>query len=305
MLRVLLCLLGLLAASVEAQAMRRGGASPLRVVLIPADGGTESGTRADYQPVFNAIGRSTGLSFDLKVAQSYGAVVEALCGGTADVAFVGPVTFVQASRRRCAELLAVGVKDGKSSYYAGIFAKRSSGIGSIAQLRGKRVAFGDINSASSFIFPMAMIVEAKLDPLKALAAARLTGSHVNSIAALEQGRVDAAALSFDSFDKAVRQKVIDPRSYRVVARSMPIPYPPLVVSTRLPAATKATLRAAFASVATAPGVTPDMIRGYGGERIDGYDTRYQARNFTLAAAKRALIDDDLKGHLLRRSSGRR
>ena len=34
----------------------------LRVVLIPADGGTEDGTKADYQPVFNAIARMTGLS---------------------------------------------------------------------------------------------------------------------------------------------------------------------------------------------------------------------------------------------------
>ena len=58
-------------------------AQALKVLLIPADGGTESGTLADYQPIFNAVSRSTGLTFDLKVAQSYGAVVEGMriaCG---------------------------------------------------------------------------------------------------------------------------------------------------------------------------------------------------------------------------------
>src|ERR1700754_5164156 len=75
---------------------------PLRVVLIPADGGTEDGTKADYLPVFNAVSRMTGLTFDLKVAQSYGAVVEAMCNRTADIAFFGPVTYVQAHDRGCA-----------------------------------------------------------------------------------------------------------------------------------------------------------------------------------------------------------
>ena len=78
---------------------------PLRVLLIPADGGTESGTKADYLPVFNAIARTTGLHFDLKVGQSYGAVVEGMCNQLADVAFLGPVAYVQAHQRGCAQLL--------------------------------------------------------------------------------------------------------------------------------------------------------------------------------------------------------
>ena len=44
---------------------RRGpAAEPLHVLLIPADGGTESGTLADYQPIFNAVSRSTGMTFE-------------------------------------------------------------------------------------------------------------------------------------------------------------------------------------------------------------------------------------------------
>ena len=51
-------------------ASSRSAQPPLRVLLIPADGGTESGTLADYRPIFDAVSRNTGLSFDLKVAQS-------------------------------------------------------------------------------------------------------------------------------------------------------------------------------------------------------------------------------------------
>lgn len=280
------------------------GPAPLEVLLIPADGGTESGTLADYRPIFDAVARSTGLAFDLKVAQSYGAVVEAMCNGAADIAFVGPVTYLQASERDCAELLAVAVKDGESVYYSGLFARAGSPIAGIADLRGKSVAFGDVNSTSSFLFPLTMLMGAGLDPAKDLGRVRLTGSHASSLAALLHGEVDAAALSFDSYEKAVRENVPGARGVKVIARSDPIPYPPLIVNSRLPAATRERLRTAFQTVADQPGITPEMIRGYGGAQVDGYDARFPAERFAPAARKMALVSDALKGELLRKSAAR-
>jgi len=281
-----------------------GEAPPLKVLLIPADGGTESGTLADYRPVFDAVGKSADIKFDLKVAQSYGAVVEALCSGNADVAFVGPVTYLQAKERDCAELLAVAVKGGQSIYYAGLFARSDSPIKAENDLRGKSVAFGDVNSTSSFVVPIAMLVEDKIDPVKDLGALRLTGSHANSLAALIEKRVDAAALSFDSYEKAVREGVPGAKDVRVIARSQPIPYPPLVMNSKLDAATKEKLRTAFEGVAKAPGIKPEMIRGYGGAQVDGYDAHFPAERFDGAARTMALVSDDLKGEILKKSAER-
>jgi len=275
---------------------------PLEVVLIPADGGTEEGTKADFEPVFNAVARTTGLSFVLRVGQSYNAVVEAMCNRAADVAFFGPVAYVQARARGCAELLAVAVENGKSTYYAGLFARADAPISNLADLKGRSVAFGDINSASSFVFPMAMIMEAKLDPIRDLGTIRLTGSHANSLAALMQGQADAAGLSFESFEKAVNQGVVQAGRVRVIARSVPIPNPPLGMSTALPADLKVKLRRAFATISTAPGVTPDMIRGYGGRKVDGYDAAFAEEQFNVPAAMMQKIDDRLKGEILTKAA---
>ena len=277
---------------------------PLRVLLIPADGGTESGTLADYRPVFDAIARSTGLRFDLKVAQSYGGVVEAMCNNAADIAFVGSVTYLQAQKRGCAELLAVAVKGGRSVYYSGLFVRADSPIRSIDDLRGRRVAFGDVQSTSAFVFPVAMFLDAGIDPARDLAAVRMTGTHANSLAALINGEVDAAALSFDSYDKAVRADVPGARDLRVIARSEPIPYPPLIANMRLAPALRGRLREAFEKIDRTPRITPEMIRGYGGARVDGYVGPVPADHFDPAIRKMAQITPALKDAMLRKSAER-
>ena len=276
----------------------------LRVLLIPADGGTESGTLADYRPVFDAIARSTGLRFDLKVAQSYGGVVEAMCNNAADIAFVGSVTYLQAQKRGCAELLAVAVKGGRSVYYSGLFVRADSPIRSIGDLRGRRVAFGDVQSTSAFVFPVAMFLDAGIDPARDLAAVRMTGTHANSLAALLNGEVDAAALSFDSNDKAVRTNVPGARDLRVIARSEPIPYPPLIANIRLAPALRGRLRDAFEKIDRTPGITPEMIRGYGGARVDGYVGQVPSDHFDPAIRKMAQITPALKDAMLRKSAER-
>jgi phosphate/phosphite/phosphonate ABC transporters, periplasmic binding protein len=276
----------------------------LNVLLIPADGGTESGTLADYRPIFDAVGKSADIHFNLKVAQSYGAVVEAMCSGTADVAFVGPVTYLQAKERGCAELLAVAVKDGQSVYYAGIFSRKESPLHSLEDLRGHSLALGDVNSTSSFVFPLAMLLDAGIDPVKDLGPLRLTGSHANSLAALTERRVDAAALSFDSYEKALREGVPGAADVRVIARSEAIPYPPIVMGSKLPAALKTKLKDAFETVDKAPGISPEMIRGYGGAQVDRYGAHFPPEKFESAARTMALLSDALKGEILKKSSER-
>lgn len=276
----------------------------LRVLLIPADGGTESGTLADYRPIFNAIAHQTGLRFDLRVAQSYGGVVEAMCNNATDIAFVGPVTYLQARERHCAELLAVAVKGGRSVYYSGLFVRADAPFRAIGDLRGHRVAFGDLNSTAAFLFPVTMLLDAGIDPSRDLSEVRIAGSHSASLTALLAGKVDAAALSFESYDKAVRANLPGVHNVRVLARSEPIPYPPLILNTRLSAATRGKLRDAFEKVSRSPGVTPEMIRGYGGAQVDGYDADVTPAHFRSAEMRMAQVSGALKAAMLRKAAER-
>lgn len=274
---------------------------PLRVVLIPADGGTEDGTKKDFQPIFDAISQHTGLKFDIKVGQSYNAVVEAMCNGAADIAWYGPASYLQARNRGCAELLALAVKHGESVYYSGIFARKDAKINSIADLKGKRIALGDVNSTSSFNVPVAMMLANGINPAKDAASVNMAGSHANVLKALSEGLVDAGGASFDSFEKAVNQKAIDPSKIKVVVKSDPIPQPPIAVHPDLPVELKKKLKFSFSNIHNMPGITKEQIRGYGGGKVDGYTALVSEKQMAETGKMFETVTDQVKADIMQKA----
>lgn len=291
--------------SALAQAHHDGSAAkPLRVILVPADGGTEDGTKKDFRPIFGAIGQATGLNFDIKVGQSYSAVVEAMCNGAADIAWYGPVTYLQAKDRGCAELLALAVRHGESVYYSGIFARTDAGINGVTDLKGKRIALGDVNSTSSFNVPVAMMIAGGFDPARQAGSINMAGSHANVLKALAEGLVDAGGASFDSFEKAVNSKALDPSKVKVIAKSAPIPYPPLAIHPKVSDGVKAKLREAFNNVDKLPGISKDQIRGYGGGKVDGYTAKVSEADMAAAGKMFELVTDTVKTDIMKKASAR-
>ncbi|MFN4185463.1 MAG: phosphate/phosphite/phosphonate ABC transporter substrate-binding protein [Hyphomonas sp.] len=300
---VCLCLFAL--ATAGAQIRDGSAARPLEVILIPADGGTEDGTRADFVPLFDAMTRASGLNFRVRVGQSYGAAIEAVCTGLADIAWLGPVSYRDARDRGCAELLAVESTGGSATYYAGIFARRDSGLTTAADLKGKSVAFGPPQSASAFVFPVNILMEAGLDPLTDISKVRIGDSHTSGLMALDNGLVDAAAASFVSFERAANSGALDAARFRVIGRSKPIPNPPLVVAQALPDATKAKLRSTVSRLHELPGIRPEDIRGYGGKQVDRYDTTITDADFDAAFAPVEKINETFTAAMIRRAGSPR
>ncbi len=279
-------------------------AAPLRVMLIPSDGGTEDGTKSDYAPLFAAAGRTTGLKFEIKVGQSYSAVIEALAHGTIDIAYLGTVAFLEAQDRGPVELLAVGETGGSFSYYGGLFTRLDSGITKLEEVRGHSLALTDPSSSSGFVYPVALLLKNGIVPARDCSRIVLSGSHTNSLTALQAGHVEVCAAPFESYIKAVRQGIIDPRRIRILAKTDPIANPPLALSGRLPAELKAQLREAFDQVHRAPGIRPQMLRGHAGSIVERYNSHVPPELFSLARANLDLVNDDVRTALMTRAGER-
>lgn len=264
---------------------------PLRVLMVPADTGTDDVTR-DYAPVFEGITKHYGIHFDIKAGSSYAAVVEGMCNNQADIAWFGASTYGEANEKCGVDLLAVDVKKGDSVYYSGIFTRKGNGINKLSDLKGKRISFGSTSSTSSFNFPVAMLIAEGVDTVKDFKKVIIAGSHSASLAALAEGKVDAAAASYNSFGKAVKKGAIDPKKFKPLAKSQPIPNPPLAMNRHLSGKLKSKLRTAFNNIHTK--IDPAMIRGYGGKKVDRYDANFDEKKIFDALAKLGAVTKDVK-----------
>lgn len=121
-------------------------------------------------------------------------------------------------------------KNGHASYYSVIFTRVDSGIESIEDLRGRRVALEDTDSSSGFIAPVHMFLNAGLQ-LKKLRApgAPHTGEEIgyfltyndkNTLFSVASGRADAGASNHESYLDLMEAR---PDEFRVIAISEKLP----------------------------------------------------------------------------------
>lgn len=172
------------------------------------------------------LGKKVGIPIKVYMPTDYLGVVEALRNKTADMAFVHPAGYVFASREAKAQIVAVDVWHGKTSYTSRFYVRKDSGLKSLEELRGKTIAFVDPGSTSGYVYPMVTLIKKGLvtnrDPKTFFKDAMFAGTHEAALLALLNGSVDAVA----SFDLAPQQYLKEKeRVERIihVAETDPIP----------------------------------------------------------------------------------
>lgn len=267
----------------------------MTVMLVPADGGTSDGTIADFKPLFDAVSRQVNIDFKISVGTSYVSVVEAMAADKIDIAFFGPVSFLLARERGAAELLAVGVQNGKSEYFSVLVTSSQSDIANIADLAGRSVALGDVNSTSSFTVPIKMLLDADLDPVRDVGGIYLLGNHASAIQAVAAARVDAAFTSADSYERFINNTASNASDFHIVSRSNAIPYPPLAVRPNVDAAIKIKLKTAIHSLRSEGN---NQLRGYAGKPVDSFNAFFDEEEYVLALQRVVDVDTALKNAII-------
>ena len=77
-----------------------------------------------------------------------------------------PLIALILQQRAGAELLLRKWKKGVPEYHTIFFAHKDAGISSLSDLKGKTIAFQDEGSTSAFMIPMAIMLEAGLEPIR-------------------------------------------------------------------------------------------------------------------------------------------
>ena len=191
--------------------------APLRVSMIPTT--DPSRMLRDAQPLVARLEAVTGRTVTLTIPQSYAAVVEALVQGQVDVAHLGGFTFVQASKR--AGVVPLVQRERDREFHSKFITARDD-VRTLADLKGKRFAFGDVSSTSGHLMPAYFMRREGVDPA-VLEQAIYTGGHDATALAVAEHRVDAGALDEAVFERLVKDGRIDPAKVRVFWTTPPFP----------------------------------------------------------------------------------
>lgn len=135
------------------------------------------------------------------VTLDYGSAIEAMRGGKADLAFVDPLAFMMAHEQIGARPLLLEIyASGKPTYHSSIWVRRDSGLKTLADLRGKSIAFADQVDMSGHILPRDAFVQAGLLSSKRIEGeffkqVYFAGGDEQAMRAMFNGFTDAAGVS--------------------------------------------------------------------------------------------------------------
>jgi phosphonate transport system substrate-binding protein len=192
-----------------------------------------------YEKIGKMIGDKVGCNVEVFVATGYNAEIEAMRNGKLELAEFGPLGYVLAHRVAKAEAVgAFGSVDNKPvGYWASIVTYPSSGIKTVAEIRGHSFAFSDAASTSGHLFPAYGLRKAGLDPEKDIKAI-YAGSHTASFEAIYNHKVDAGELNSEQVESATQRGHYKDGDFVFLWKSDPIPTDPFAVRGDLPEAFK-------------------------------------------------------------------
>ena len=197
-----------------------------------------------------------GVPTKLFAPADYDGVIQGLLGGTIDMAWLGASGYAKTylTDPEAVEVALVKANlDGSYTYHSIGFARKDSGITSLADMKGKKFGFGDPNSTSGYLIPSVEIpaeIGATMESGDYFGEVVFTGGHEQTIVAVNNGDVDGGVTWADgqgnwedgynsgALRKAVDAGLVDMNDLVQIWKSKPIPEGPVVLRKALPADVK-------------------------------------------------------------------
>ena len=128
----------------------------LKLAFIPQENPEK--LLGDIKVVTGWLSERMGMPVTGFVTFDHAAAVEALRHGDADISFMGALPFVLAEDQIGAVPLLSEVYRGQPSYAGRVFVRKDSGIETLADLKGRDIAFADPVSESGYLYPLDLFV---------------------------------------------------------------------------------------------------------------------------------------------------
>ncbi len=235
------------------------------------------------------LAKKTGVPVEFTIMGRYGNIIERFTKGKMDGAFFGSFTGALAIRKLGVTPLARPVNPDNSSMYKGyLFVRKDSGIRTVGDMKGRKMAFVDKATTAGYVFPLAWLRDNGITSLDGFFSEYyFTGSHDASVYAVLNRKADIGAAKHSMYDR-VRSE--DPRVDQelvILARSPEVPSNGLCVRKDLDPGIMAVLKSALLNLHHEP-EGKEVLEKFGALKF--IETTAKDYQPVLDMAKKAGID---------------
>lgn len=174
----------------------------LVVQFVPTN--NDGTMEAKAKPFAEYLSKKLDRQVDVTLATDYSTIVEAMASGQVDIGIMPPAAYVQAKDMDAAEAILtsqLGDYDQETglplegqltnTFKGEILVRAASGLNELTDLKGKKIATLSPNSASGYIYPVAEMKDAGVDPTTE-ATLTTVNDIPSEITAVLNGQMDAA-----------------------------------------------------------------------------------------------------------------
>jgi phosphonate transport system substrate-binding protein len=251
---------------------RSGWPEKVRFGLVPSEGGADIVER--MKPLVDHLSRELGIPVEAFSASEYQGVVTAMQNKQVDIAYFGPQSYVVAHRIAGAQAIAKELSEaGSTGYHAILVVHKDTGWKTLADLKGKKLAFVSPMSTSGYLVPsVALEEQLGMAPEAYFSEIVFTGSHGSSVQRVVNKDVDVAATNDMDLNSMVLAGQVSMDPLVEVWRSDLIPGSPMAVRRDLPESFKLAAQRAFISFSKETEALARMGRvGFVEARDEEYD----------------------------------
>lgn len=192
--------------------------------------------------------QAAGVTFEPYVVGSYAELTAALDDGEVGLAWLPPVPTIELENRHRASVLAIPARRGQTTYHSAFIVRRG-GPKTLAELKGRRAAWVQRDSAAGYLVPRMHLAAQGFDVLRFFARELFVHGHAAVIDAVVSGEADVGATfcNCDPVTGAVVRSAWQDESGQSIrpieplVTMGPIPNDALVASAELPAPARSAL----------------------------------------------------------------
>jgi phosphonate transport system substrate-binding protein len=259
---------------------------PFLIGVIPAQGSSQMQDGTDK--LAEILSEKLGREVKAEIYPDYNGVVEAMGADKLHMAYLGPLTYVEAHERYDVKAIVTQLINGEPFYYSYLIVPSDSAYASIddviKQSADIRFAFGDINSTSGSLIPGIALKKAGVFVTQQdheFKSVTYTGEHLATALAIQNKTQDAGAMDSAYYNRLVRDGKVDGSKIKVIWQSEPLFQYPWAVIESTPDADIKIIQDTMLTIQD-----KDILDAFGG--ASGFTL---AKNEDYAAIRQAAISD--------------